>query len=230
MEAARRETSRDVVLALGLRARHEALKVLDHADSLLGVAEHRDAGSSLPPVERARLHDLRGLVAEYLQLLVPDTTGLPEPAAERRSAVAILDRVVQRWPQDAEAHALRGEVRLNLWRLVGDSALLGSGVGDLERATSLQPRSPRAWRQLSNAYLTVGRYPAARLAIRNAQAADEFQVMQREILRGTFEASLLNEDWHGADSACAEGLRRFTEDPRFESCELQRWSRAAGVV
>jgi serine/threonine-protein kinase len=229
VEAARRETSRDVVIALGFRARREALRLLDHADSLLGVAERRDPGSALPPVERARLHDLRGLVAEYLQLLVPDTTGLPEPAAERRSAAAILDRVAQRWPEDADGFALRGEVRLSLWRLAADSALLGAAIADLERATSLQPRAPRAWRQLSKAYLTAGRYPGALLAIRNAQAADEFQVMQREILRGAFEASLLNEEWRGADSACAEGRRRFPGDPRFESCELERWSRAAGA-
>jgi len=228
VEAARRETSRDVVIALGFRARREALRVLDHADSLLGVAERRDPGSALPPVERARLHDLRGLVAEYLQQLVPDTTGLPEPAAERRRAAAILDRVAERWPEDADGYALRGEVRLSLWRLAGDSALLGSAIGDLERATSIQPRSPRPWRQLSNAYLTAGRYPGALLAIRNAQTADEFQVMQREILRGAFEASLLNEDWGGADSACAEGRSRFPGDPRFTSCELQYWSRAGG--
>ena len=227
VEAARRETGQDVLFALGVRARREAFRVMDHADSLLGVAQRREPGSALPRVERARLHDLRGLVAEYIQLLVPDTTGLPDPAAERRSAAAILDGVLARWPGNAEAYAARGEVRLSLWRFVGDSALLEGAIADLERATSLTSASPYAWRQLSDALQTAGRYPAALLAIRNAGAADEFLVMQPDILRGAFQVLLRAEDWRGADSTCAEGLRRFPGDERFISCRLERWSRAA---
>ena len=214
-------------MAITFRADRHGFLTLDQADSLLHHALQRDGTSTLIPLEIARTADLRAYLAEYIsQRLDQKSARLPDPAAARATALAALDRLLRDHPRNAEALALRGRIRLGLYRVKGESSSLTSAVADLEQATTLDLQAVRSWRELSRAYLMAGRYPESMMAIEQAIKVDPFQVNQQELLRGRFEIALLVGDYAKAGSDCRTGLRNFRDDERFIDCEVELWGRS----
>ncbi|MEP6590653.1 MAG: protein kinase [Gemmatimonadota bacterium] len=213
-------------LAVRVRADRQGFQKLDQADSLLSLAEQRDRASLLIPLERAQTAQFRAYLAEYIpQRLEGSGEQLPDPSVARASALSLVDLVLRDHPRQPEALAMRGGIRLGLYRDKGADSELTGAINDFEQATANDPEAVRSWRELSRAYLMAGRYPESMMAIEQAAKVDPYQVNQQELLRGRFEIALLVGDFDKAGRACQTGLQIFRDDQRFSDCEVEWWGR-----
>ncbi len=219
--------------AVRFRADRLGFRALDTADSLLRVARQRDRGSLLIPMEIARTHEKRAYLVEYLRQRLGDRgRDLPDPAASRADALAVVDDLLRDAPRNselkAEALEFRGLLRMGLYRATGADSLLAAAIADFDQATIVNPQAVRAWRELSRAYLQAGRYPESKLAIDAAMQVDPYRVHQRELLRVQFEVALLLQDFGRAEADCRRGLQSYPGDELFVDCEVELAGRLKG--
>lgn len=224
---ARADTLRsDAEQAIERRLDRQGFRSLDVADSLLREAGRRDGASDLIPLDRARIADQRGFYVEYLRQALPNPpAGLPDPAAERRRALAMVDALIRRRHGPADAYALRGRILEGLYRETGGDSLLDRAVADYQAATELDRHNAVAWMRLGSAYTSEGRYDDALLAFQHGSEEDAFQLHRDELLRGRFDAAFDAERFALADTTCRTGRLEFPASPLFTDCQLQLWSR-----
>jgi TolB-like protein/tetratricopeptide (TPR) repeat protein len=208
------------------RLDRQGFRTLGVADSLLREARRRDGASDLIPIELARTADQRAFYVEYLdQVLKNPPADLPNPAAERARALALLDRLIRDRHGPADAFELRGRMKEGLWRAVGADSLLDGAIGDFRSATELDLHRATAWRDLGAVLQSAGLYPDALLALEHAFQEDAFQLYRADLLVYRFNAALLAERYGLAAEACRAGFAELPEDPRFRDCEVRLWSR-----
>jgi eukaryotic-like serine/threonine-protein kinase len=198
----------------------EALEAGRHfmaADSLAVVAVAGDPAWNAPLVFRGRIAYRRSRLAVNNPLAAD-----PYIAA----GLALADTVLQRDPSDPDALELRGSLRYWRWllRLESDKtaaqALLDGARADLEASTRLAPLQAGAWGSLSHLYYQTGNTSDVLLAARKAYEADAYLENAGTILDRLFTASYDLEQAVDASQWCAEGLRRFPDDARFQLCQL----------
>jgi len=201
---------------------------LDVADSLLQEARKRDGASDLIPIALARVADRRAFFSEYLVQAGAPPAELPGVVAERRRALAILDPLIRARRGPADAFELRGSVKEGLYRALGADSLLEGAIADYRSATELDLHSATAWRALSSALMSAGRYAEALLALEHASEEDVFQIDRLDLLRSRFDAARSAEQYDVAAEACREGQAEARDDQRFRDCDLELWSRTRG--
>ena len=224
-----RELSNDAERAIVLRLDHQGFHALDVADSLLAAARRRDGRSDLIPIELARVADQRAFYVEYLRQMLPNLPGtLPDPAAERRRGIAVLDRLIESRHGPADAYQLRGHLKEGLYREMKADSLLDRAIADYRAATELDRHSAVAWKALSSAYRSAGLYADALLANQHAFDEDAFLLYGDELLRNRFDAALLADRADTAEATCRAGLNETPVNPLLADCDVQLWSRTRG--
>jgi TolB-like protein len=187
------------------------------ADSLLAQAEQLDPQWPDPPVLRGELDYLRSRRYVDDPPAADRWIGRGLPHANRALA---LDR------DDPDALELRGNLRY--WRYLlnieanADSArqLLTDAKSDLETAVKLRPTQAGAWATLSHMYYRTGTVVDVNLAARRALEADAFLTNADVILDRLFLSSYDLGNLSEAANWCAEGARRFPDNPKFTECRL----------
>lgn len=215
--------------AVRLRADRLGFRALDTADSLLAVARQRDRSSLLIPLEIAKSHELRAHLVEYLRQRLGDRgRDLPDPTVSRAAALTVVDQLLRDAPNNAEALEWRGLLRMGLYRATGADTTLAAAIVDFDRATVVNPKAVRSWRELSRAYLQAGRYAESMLAIDAAMQVDPYRILRSELLRARFEAALLLQQFEQADADCHLGLQNYPGDDLFADCSVELAGRRGG--
>jgi eukaryotic-like serine/threonine-protein kinase len=208
-----------------------AVEQLLRADTLFRAAEHLDSSWIAPTLGR-------GWVARSLAFVSPGPGGggNSSGAAESPSlgpgetsvpwmlrGIEHAESVLERRPGDAEALALRGDLRYRLVVLGSPTYadnLLPLAEDDLFRAVQTRPDLARAWYSLGDLYWRQARFTESAHALRNAYDADAFLTEMRSVITVLFFASLNTGRFEDARSWCRTGTARYPEDPRFAECEL----------
>jgi serine/threonine-protein kinase len=188
------------------------------ADSLLALAEARDARWDAPPIARARLayaqSRRRGVDAVYAA-----------PYLER--GIAHADRALAIDTTAAGLEA-RGLLRYWQWLLrVGPpdigarEALVRGAQSDLERAVALDPGRADAWSSLSHLYANFKTVLDAKLAAKRGYDADPYLSTGAEaLLWRLYGTSYDLGQFDDARRYCAELRRRFTTSVRGGECAV----------
>ncbi|GJG87285.1 hypothetical protein tb265_24660 [Gemmatimonadetes bacterium T265] len=194
-----------------------ALGALGTADSLLAAARAADAKWPEPAVDRATV----ALRRAEMSLGVPAVAAkaLADGLAQADSALA-LDA------NNAAALEARGALRFARVSagLVPNAATVKDTVQvaehDLREAVRLDPHRAGAW-------VTLGQLARKRFdmfeAKRDAQRAyqeDAYLAQASDVIWHLFATSYDLEQTTDAQSWCAEGVRRFPDNPRFLRCQL----------
>ncbi len=220
------ERVRAARMAVLSRLDQNGFESLRLADSLLAAAHARDKDSDLLRVARARLSEQRAFLVEWLVQQMPVTPpNLPNPALERRRALAILDPLIASHRGPADAFALRGIVKRGLFRNILEDTLLSSAVADHKSATELDMHRASAWSELADAQRETGLFNDALFSIRRAFEEDVFQQSTATLLRSRFDAALRAARFDIAEPACEDWMALASADERLIDCELQLWSR-----
>ena len=192
-------------------------RAYDQADTLLAQAEALDRTWADPAA-------LRGWLAYWWSRRLVD-----DPPAADRSIVrglAHAERALGVSSNDADALELRGDLRYWRWLLgvEGDPArarqLLADARADLETAVKLRPAQAGAWATLSHLYYQSGSLVDVNLAARRALEEDAFLGNADVILSRLFFSSYDLGQFSDGAHWCAEGGRRFPDNPKFAECRL----------
>lgn len=218
------------LLQRGERARKEAAQRALHGDRGGAAGSYERADSLLSLAERAQPSWTEpALLRAKIALDRAQGTG---EAGERRALLengkSHADRALELEPDHPEALELRGTLRYVEWRsaLTHDptqrAALLRSARDDLEQAVARDPERASAQAVLSHLYYQpeVRDLPGAALAAKAAYEADAFLTNANTVLYRLFLTTLDMGQFAQASGWCAEGVRRFPEDPRFARCRL----------
>ena len=136
------------------------------------------------------------------------------------------DRALKLQPGDPDALELRGTLRYLRWLLNlapdADEAagLLANAEKDLRASVAANPDQASAWTTLSHLLVNKLETAEAKLAALRAYEADPYLTNANLTLWRLFSTSLDLEDGVEAKRWCAEGLRRFPNDPRFAECQI----------
>jgi serine/threonine-protein kinase len=193
-----------------------ARAALTRADSLLRVAQTADPRWVQPVVDRGWVAYQRGRQLE---------SG-PAEARWLDSALARADEALVVDPDDAQALQLRGTVRYRYWdlRVMTDpraqQQLLEDSRDDLERAVETDPSLASAFVTLSVMFYDFEDLAQAMRMAERAYEADAYLANADQVIERLFWTSLDRENLPQARRWCDEGARRFTDDPRFLSCQL----------
>jgi serine/threonine-protein kinase len=213
-QAEKRRKNADAAAARGdTLARNQGLAA---ADSLLAIAEQRDAkwiepviGRALVSYRRSRLFGRGDIIHPYL-----------------REGLAHIERALALDRNNADALELRGNLRYWGW-LQGiepdaekASVLLAGARKDLEDATAKNPNQAGAWASLTHLYNQTATGTDVALAARRALEADAFLDQAAVILFRLFISSYDLSQFTQADDACKEIRRRFPADMNAPRCEL----------
>ena len=194
-----------------------ATRELLRADSILAAAERADPRWSRPPAERGWL--------TYRRWRLPGDAG-GDPQALLDEGLGHAARALALDPQQADALELRGTLRYWSWLLnmapAGDSAraVLAAAEADLRAAVTASPVQAQAWSSLSHLLLARSESAEAKLAAQRAYEADPYLQSADLVLWRLFYAALELEDARESARWCAEGGRRFPDNPRFLECRL----------
>jgi TolB-like protein/predicted Ser/Thr protein kinase len=189
------------------------------ADSLLALAEQRDARWLFPKLLRA------GFAYRRSRYLADDPTSAGRWIA---TGLTHVERALERERDNADALELRGNLRYWSWLLgletdaVRARRLLEGAQADLERAGQLNPAQAGAFATLSHLYNQVESKGGVDIiaAARQALEADAFLSNAGVILHRRFLAGYDVGQFPDARSTCEEGSRRFPADARFAECRL----------
>ena len=197
-------------------------EVLARADSLLARAEALDSKWTLPIVERG------WLAWEQRQILGWDKG----PAREWTDrGLQFADQVLRMRP-DSEALHLRGAMRYmrsilntDVGSLSGER-LLDAAEADLRAggAARSNPRRASALALLSHLLLRRSKTAQGKLAALQAWEADEYLTEANSVVWRLYSASLDLEDAAEASRWCAQGYRRFPNDPFFTECRISMYA------
>lgn len=189
------------------------------ADSLLQGATARDPRWSTPWIQRGWLRYQESRLAGGAPLAA-------KPLIDE--ALAFADTALAREPANPDALELRGTARYwgFLLRLAPNDAAAAENLrlarADLEEATKVSPTQAGAWATLSHLYYQVddGRTTDALIAAQRAYESDTYLANVNLVLERLFNASYDLGQVTDAHRWCAEGRRRFPDDPRFQICRL----------
>lgn len=194
-----------------------AARVLVRADSLFGEAGSLDSEWVAPVLERGWIARTRaGLFsasATYRDV------GLLERASDYAEAA------LQRDPGNPGALALRGTVRVDLFR-AGSGAedmevLSQRAEEDLRSAVESDPRQVKGWVALAELLRLRGEFSEASVAAQHALEADPFLInAEKEILFTLSQVWLDLGDVDNATRWMDEGRRRFPAEPAFPAAKL----------
>jgi serine/threonine-protein kinase len=188
---------------------------LAQADSLLELAQAADEEWIEPPL-------LRGQVAYQRSRLERGDDAVPWI----ESGYGHAERALELSANDPRALMLRGRLRYSHWnrRVTPDpeewNRLLDGARQDLEAAVTADPTLTDAHIALSFVYYQGHDVPAAMLAARRAYEEDAYLTSAAQTLDRLFWGSWDLEQFNQARRWCAEGRRRFPDDPRFVVCKL----------
>ncbi len=133
-------------------------------------------------------------------------------------------------PTDADALELRGTLRYWRWLLnlapttAAADTLLAGAESDLRAAVAANSSQASAWATLSHLLLARSETAEGKLAAQNAYEADPYLSSASVIVWRLFASSLDLDDRDAATRWCAEGQRRFPDDPRFAECQIWLYS------
>jgi tetratricopeptide (TPR) repeat protein len=121
------------------------------------------------------------------------------------------------------ALALRGTARFELWRsgVASTPDTLAAAERDLQDAVLEDRGIARAWYALSELLYTTGRFVEAGQAALRALQADAYLSDAVVVITNLYFTMLLREQFDDARSWCAQGVRRFPDNPNFMDCELR---------
>lgn len=199
---------------------HERDRLLDQADSLLGVATRLDPEWPDPVRERADVAYVRSRLAH-------DTHDALQWADR---AIELGSTALEMAPDEPKALTVRGTARY--WRWLIDQqldasarqSLFDAARTDLERAVSRDRARADAYSTLSHLYYNAhehGSASAVALAAQRAYEEDAYLEVANDVLARLHEAALDMGDFRRARDACAEGATRFSSDSRFVQCRLR---------
>jgi serine/threonine-protein kinase len=193
-----------------------ALEVFHRTDSLLARAESLDATWNAPTLSRGWLALSEGSV-----FLAKGPATLF--ASRMRKGIGFADRVLAGKPPRAMALALRGTARFELWRsgVANTPDTLAAAERDLRDAVMEDRGIARAWYALTDLLYMTGRFGEAEQEALQALKADAYLSDARVVIINLYFAMLLREQFDDARSWCAQGVRRFPDDPNFMDCELR---------
>ncbi|HSJ08841.1 MAG TPA: BTAD domain-containing putative transcriptional regulator [Longimicrobiales bacterium] len=199
----------------------EAALVLARADSILAAAEKAEPRWATPALGRVPLAEMMAAI----ELQRADTT-MAYAWLERAAAHAT--RVIERQPEHARAHELRGGIRMrqmftNPGRETSET-LVQQAFRDLQYAASLEP-TPQAFAQLARQHYTQGNFGMALRTAERASKLDTYHFMHRHILYTRALSEFEVGDDSTAARMCGEGLRQY-RDHMFAYCALtvMAWS------
>jgi serine/threonine protein kinase/tetratricopeptide (TPR) repeat protein len=186
------------------------LAMLARADSLLALSSNADT-LWIEPLEA------RG----WLRVSTSSYEGRTAAAASIDSGIRFANDILRREPGNANALALRGQLRYTRWSDVGSSAaLLDSAGADLQAATLANPTSARAWNSLSVVLRMQGDLPGAAEAVRRAIDSDAYlEEAPQSMTRVVFQYLFASEN-DSARALCREAMQRFPRDAGVAQCEL----------
>jgi TolB-like protein len=194
-----------------------ARRVLIRADSLLEEAAVRDPGWVDPVLDRGWIARVRaGLISSAATTRDPDLL---------RRATGLAEEALDRDPGNAEALALRGTVRVDLFRAGAEGVDLGAlavrAEEDLREAVETDPDQVKAWVALAELLRLQGRFQEAALAAQGAVDADPFLInAEKEILFTLSQVWLDLGEVEKAERWTDEGRRRFPAEPSFSAAKL----------
>ena len=186
------------------------------ADSLLAIAEQRDAEWVEPVVAR-------GLVA-YRRSRLFGRGDVIHPWI--REGLGHVNRALVMDPDNADALELRGNLRYWGWLQSFEpdaekaKVLVADAQKDFEDATAKNPNQAGAWASLTHLYNQTASGTQVALAARRALEADAFLDQAAVILFRLFISSYDLSQFSEADKACADIRRRFPADMNAPRCEL----------
>jgi len=186
------------------------------ADSLFAAAEALDASWLEPSVKRANLAFARARV-EREPLLA---------AAWIDSGLAHADRALARDRNSTDALESRGALEYLRWLRhlartpAEQSTLLSRAEADLRQAVTINPGQANAWNLLSHLYTQKPDVVEAKIAATRAYEEDAYLAAAPDVLWRLYTISYDLEHFADAVKWCAEGRRRFADNPRFVECRL----------
>ena len=210
----------------------EAWEMVQRAERLVaqlpGVREDARVSSAL----RSEIDDLlrraEALDPDWIEpaLVRGRVASIVGDEAALQGGVEHLDRALDHHPQDPRALAQRGVLRDELASLATDSigaaTQLAGAEEDLRTAVGIDPSLAKAWIGLADLlYNDKWRLPQAKEAARRAYEEDAF-LLEEEHFRWLCEISLQMKELNEARRWCAEGRRRYPEDPYLLGAELTR--------
>jgi serine/threonine-protein kinase len=218
--AAEERKTFDRVMADGNTVAGAALLV--RADSLLVQAAALDAKWTTPIVERGWLAWEQRRIVGLDKGPASEWTGRGLRFAEQALAIR----------PDSEAIHLRGTMRYMRYLLNLDAGalsgerLLAAAEQDLRAggAARSNPRRASALALLSHLLLRKSETAQGKLAALQAWEADEYLTEASAVLWRLYSASLDLEDAAEASRWCAEGQRRFPNDPFFTECRISLYA------
>ncbi len=193
-----------------------AIAALDHADSLLSLAEAMDTTWAEPPI-------LRGEVA-YERLRM--SRSVDDAAGWARTGIRHAERALERQPESAGALATRGRLRYRLWALQAvpnqeeARALLMAAREDLETAVRRDPALAEANSILSHLYFQFNEKVSAVLAAQRAYEEDAYLRAADQLLWRLHSGNYALGNYSQARNWCEEGRERFPDYFRFTECQL----------
>ena len=143
-------------------------------------------------------------------------------------SIAHADRALEKRPGFPEALELSGTVRYFMWlaSLEPDEArrdaLLARAEADLRAAVEGDASRALAWSSLSHMLISQSENAEGKLAALKAYEADPYLTSANLIVWRIFISSFELNNPIESKHWCAEGLRRFPEDPRFQECQLMQ--------
>src|SRR2546421_3307276 len=193
-----------------------ARSALQLADSLAAEARVSDAQWAEPVV-------LRAAVA-YRQARFDFRAGAAKPWIDKGLAFAADALMLD--PGNPDALELRGTLHYMQYLLhlaptpAGVAALLRTAEDDLRTAVSVAPGQANAWYVLSLVNYQKPDFVEAKIDAQRAYEADAYLNAADQILWRLYTTSYDLEQFADAERWCAEGHRRFPENPSFVSCQL----------
>lgn len=192
-------------------------RAYEQADTLLAQAEALDPSWPDAPA-------LRG----WLDYWRSRRHGDDPPAADRfiTRGLEHVERALARSSDDPNALELRGDLRYWRWLLPIErdqaraAQLLRDARKDLEDAVKVNPGQAGAWATLSHLYYQVGSLVDVNLAARRALEEDAFLGNADVVLSRLFYSSYDLGQFSDGAHWCAEGGRRFPDNPKFAECRL----------
>ena len=185
-------------------------------DSMFARVEQMDGKWVSPIVQRAWL--------DYKQARrASDKSGY---AAWIEPGLGHAERAVALDANDADALEVRGTLRYLKWlvNLADDpteaARLLAGAEQDLRASVAANTAQASAWATLSHLLNAKSRTAEGKVAALRAYAADPYLTNASTIVWRLFQNSLDLEDPPEANKWCAEGQRRFPDNPRFIECQI----------
>jgi TolB-like protein len=194
-----------------------ASRVLVRADSLFGEAASRDPDWVNPVLNR-------GWVARTRAGLISSSATTRDPEL-LESGIRFAEEALRRDPGNPEALALRGIIRVDLFRAGNGGedleVLAREAEEDLRQAVQTDEGQAYAWVALAELLRERGEFQEASVAAQHALEADPFLInAEKEILFTLSQVWLDLGDIEKASRWTDEGRRRFPAEPSFPAAKL----------